>query len=192
HENVSGFYRVSVYFIVKVLFDIIPLRTIPVVIMSCIVYFSTGLNPGAQHFLLFMLTLLCTTLAGAALCFLASAMVREFAMAQIILALVCILMMLFGGFLISFDSIGPWLHWAQHFSFFKYALSALYINEFKDRQFCDSNRTYCVTGDHFLQDQQIHFREDWDFWQNHVALLVYACGLLTLAYIQLRYMKKTP
>lgn len=41
HEYISGYYRVSVYFLAKVLSDM-TLRTITSVIFSCIVYFMIG------------------------------------------------------------------------------------------------------------------------------------------------------
>lgn len=42
HENVSGYYRVSAYFLAKVFCDVIPLRMIPVILFSVIVYFMFG------------------------------------------------------------------------------------------------------------------------------------------------------
>ena len=42
HENGGGFYRVSSYFISKIITDIIPLRLIPVVLFSVISYFMMG------------------------------------------------------------------------------------------------------------------------------------------------------
>ena len=42
HENANGFYRVSVYFLAKVTCDILPLRLMPVVVYSCILYFMVG------------------------------------------------------------------------------------------------------------------------------------------------------
>ncbi|XP_059165208.1 broad substrate specificity ATP-binding cassette transporter ABCG2-like isoform X2 [Physella acuta] len=190
HENVSGFYRVSVYFLVKILFDMIPLRMVPVIVLSCIVYWSVGLHSGADYFFLFMLCLFLTTMAAAALCFLLSSIVQIFAVAQLLLALCYVLMMLLGGFLINFESIGPWLHWAQYFSLFKYSLSALYINEFKDREFC-TNSTTCISGNKYLEQQDMSYQEPWDFWQNYVALFLYACVLFSLTYVRLRFMKKT-
>lgn len=41
HEYISGYYRVSVYFLSKIMSDI-ALRTITSVIFSCIVYFMIG------------------------------------------------------------------------------------------------------------------------------------------------------
>lgn len=43
HEYISGYYRVSVYFLAKILSDI-TLRTITSVIFSCFVYFLIGMN----------------------------------------------------------------------------------------------------------------------------------------------------
>ena len=42
HENAAGFYRVSVYFTCKLLFDLIPMRVIPIMGYSTIVYFMLG------------------------------------------------------------------------------------------------------------------------------------------------------
>ncbi|BFZ20136.1 hypothetical protein BsWGS_23175 [Bradybaena similaris] len=189
HENVSGFYRVSVYFIVKVFFDLLPLRLIPIVILSCMVYFSVGLNPGADHFFAFLFGLFCVTFCAAGLCFLYSALVNVYAVAQLMLALSYIIMMMFGGFLIQLDSVGPWLHWAKYFSIFKYGLEILYVNEFKDRQFC--NNSTCVSGNYFLEMQAIGYKEPWDLLQNYTGLLIYASCLFCLTYIQLRIIKKT-
>lgn len=42
HEYISGYYRVSVYFLSKVLSDILMLRTIPAVVFTCVAYFMIG------------------------------------------------------------------------------------------------------------------------------------------------------
>ncbi|XP_012936225.1 broad substrate specificity ATP-binding cassette transporter ABCG2 [Aplysia californica] len=189
HENISGFYRVSVYFLVKIFFDMLPLRLIPVVVMSLIVYFTVGLQMGVDHFFLFMLGLFCVTMSAASLCFFISSTVRVFAVAQLLLALCYVLMMLFGGFLISLSSIGVWVNWAKYLSIFKYGLALLCINEFKDRAFC-SNATTCDYGNFFLEQQEIDYKDSWDFWHNYVALGLIAFILLALTYIQLRLMKK--
>ncbi|XP_055898082.1 broad substrate specificity ATP-binding cassette transporter ABCG2-like isoform X2 [Biomphalaria glabrata] len=191
HENSSGFYRVSAYFLVKVLFDMVPLRLVPVLILSSTVYFSVGLNSGAEHFFLFTFCLFCTAMGSSALCLLVSSIVSVFAVAQIVLGMCYVLMMLLGGFLISLNSVGPWLYWAQYLSFLKYALSALYITEFKDKYFCNNNKTVCHSGNAYLEDQDINYADPWDLWQNFVALLLYTVCLLLFAYLQLRIMKKT-
>ncbi|KAG7486766.1 ATP-binding cassette sub-family G member 2-like [Solea senegalensis] len=39
HENSSGYYRTSVYFLSKIFADLIPNRVIPIIVFSCITYF---------------------------------------------------------------------------------------------------------------------------------------------------------
>lgn len=50
HEYISGYYRVSVYFLAKILSDI-TLRTITSVIFSCTVYFLIGMTHEFVEFL---------------------------------------------------------------------------------------------------------------------------------------------
>ncbi len=42
HENSNGFYRVSVYFISKLLCDVIPMRLVPLIGFCVISYFMIG------------------------------------------------------------------------------------------------------------------------------------------------------
>lgn len=42
HEYISGYYRTSAYFISKLMADLIPMRTIPSIIFTCIIYFMLG------------------------------------------------------------------------------------------------------------------------------------------------------
>lgn len=43
HENASGYYRTSAYFLSKVLVDLIPNRIVPILIFSSITYFLMGM-----------------------------------------------------------------------------------------------------------------------------------------------------
>lgn len=42
HENISGYYRVSIFFLAKVVTDLIPMRIIPLCLFSMIAYFMIG------------------------------------------------------------------------------------------------------------------------------------------------------
>lgn len=42
HEYISWYYRTSAYFIAKLMADLIPIRTMPSIIFTCIVYFMLG------------------------------------------------------------------------------------------------------------------------------------------------------
>ncbi|KAK7113491.1 broad substrate specificity ATP-binding cassette transporter ABCG2-like isoform X2 [Littorina saxatilis] len=189
HENVSGFYRVSAYFLAKMLCDLIPMRLAPVLVFSSIAYFMIGLQSGAEHFFFFALTLFMTTLSASGIGFLLSASVRIFAVANLLIALCYVFMMLFSGLLVNLSTMGEWLSWLRYISIFRYALNALYINELEDSIFCD-NATACVTGNDYLRSQDIPFATTWDLWVNVVALFIISVGFFTLTYIQLRRVNK--
>ncbi|KAJ3585401.1 hypothetical protein NHX12_014120 [Muraenolepis orangiensis] len=67
HEYISGYYRLSVYFLCKILSDILSLRTIPAIIFSCISYFMIGLKASPSAFFIFMFTLALVAYAATSL-----------------------------------------------------------------------------------------------------------------------------
>ncbi|KAL3066717.1 hypothetical protein OYC64_016625 [Pagothenia borchgrevinki] len=183
HENSSGYYRTSVYFLSKIFADLIPNRMIPIFIFSAIAYFMMGLKPSFVAFLCFALTMSLVSLAGVGLAFLVSASVSSFAMANILIALPFVFMMVFGGFLVNLNSMLIWLSWLKWISIFKYGLNAAFINEMSG-QFFYSNNTK-IPGEVFLESQGIDY-STWGFWQNQVALLGIVLVCMVLAYVQLR------
>ncbi|KAL5486906.1 hypothetical protein EMCRGX_G019445 [Ephydatia muelleri] len=56
HENASGYYRVSSFFLAKILTDLIPARIIPLLFYCAISYFMIGLDEDVQKFFIFLLT----------------------------------------------------------------------------------------------------------------------------------------
>jgi ATP-binding cassette subfamily G (WHITE) protein 2 len=78
HENVSGYYHVSTYFMSKILCDIIPLRTIPSILFSVIAYFMIGFQRTVVKYFIFFFGIFCTTICASSLCFFVSASVRVF------------------------------------------------------------------------------------------------------------------
>ncbi|CAM4725326.1 unnamed protein product [Leuciscus chuanchicus] len=183
HENSSGFYRTSVYFLSKVFADLIPNRILPVFIFSAIPYFMMGLKPDMEAFFLYCLTMSMVSLSAVSLAFLVSASVGSFAMANILIALPFVFMMVFGGFLVNLNSMLSWMSWLKWASIFRYGYNALAINELKDQVFT-SNYTR-MTGDMYLDHQEID-HSTWGFWQNQVALTGIMIVFLILAYVQLR------
>ncbi|XP_055335659.1 broad substrate specificity ATP-binding cassette transporter ABCG2-like [Paramacrobiotus metropolitanus] len=194
HENASGFYRVSSYFLAKVFCDILPRRTVPTLIFCSIAYFMIGFQTDAAKCFIFALTMLSVAFAGASLAFLFSASVNVFAIGNLMIALCYVFMMLFSGFMVNIGTVLSWLQWIKWLSFFRYAMSAVSINELHGMEFyCSPGQnvtTICATGDQYLQQQNIKFDVPWDLWQNIVALASMALILLFLAYVQLRRIKK--
>uniref|UniRef100_A0A8C1YKP4 ATP-binding cassette, sub-family G (WHITE), member 2c n=1 Tax=Cyprinus carpio TaxID=7962 RepID=A0A8C1YKP4_CYPCA len=182
HENSSGFYRTSVYFLSKVFADLIPNRILPVFIFSAIPYFMMGLKPDVEAFFLYCLTMSMVSLSAVSLAFLVSASVGSFAMANILIAMPYVFMMVFGGFLVNLNSMLSWMSWLKWASIFRYGYNALAINELKGQVFI-SNYT-SLRGDVYLDHQEID-HSTWGFWQNQVALTGIMCVCLILAYVQL-------
>ncbi|XP_056105652.1 broad substrate specificity ATP-binding cassette transporter ABCG2c isoform X1 [Rhinichthys klamathensis goyatoka] len=183
HENSSGFYRTSVYFLSKVFADLFPNRILPVFIFSAIPYFMMGLKPDVEAFFLYCLTMSMVSLSAVSLAFLVSASVGSFAMANILIALPYVFMMVFGGFLVNLNSMLSWMSWLKWASIFRYGYNALAINELKDQVFTSDYTR--MTGDMYLDHQEID-HSAWGFWQNQVALTGIMSTCLILAYVQLR------
>ncbi|XP_059374085.1 broad substrate specificity ATP-binding cassette transporter ABCG2-like isoform X1 [Carassius carassius] len=183
HENSSGFYRTSVYFLSKVFADLIPNRILPVFIFSAIPYFMMGLKPEVEAFFLYCLTMSMVSLSAVSLAFLVSASVSSFAMANILIAMPYVFMMVFGGFLVNLNSMLSWMSWLKWASIFRYGYNALAIIELKNQVFT-SNYTSSLRGDMYLDHQEID-HSTWGFWQNQVALTGIMCMCLILAYVQL-------
>jgi ATP-binding cassette subfamily G (WHITE) protein 2 len=78
HENISGYYHILTYFISKLICDILPLRTIPAIGFSIIVYFMMGFQRMADKFFIFFFCIWLLSVCASSLCFLVSATVRNF------------------------------------------------------------------------------------------------------------------
>ncbi|CAF1203011.1 unnamed protein product [Adineta steineri] len=193
HEVVSGYYRVPTFFVAKLICDILPLRIIPSIIYSLIVYFMTGLQRTATKFFIFLLTIFLCSLFGSAICFFFSALIPMFAVALVIVVLIFVVMMIFSGFIVDLGSLYSWIGWLKWLSAFRYASNLLTINEFRDITFCLANMTsICPTnGTDILKSKQIDYGSDWDQWKDVLALGAMAVAFFVFAFIQLIRMKKT-
>ncbi|TSK22500.1 ATP-binding cassette sub-family G member 2 [Bagarius yarrelli] len=184
HEYTSGYYRVSVYFLSKILSDVITLRTIPAVVFTCIVYF--------------MIVIL-VAYTATAMVMAISVGQSVVAVANIFMTIAFVFMMIFSGLLVNLESVMAWLAWLKYLSIPYYALTqALEINEFVGLTFCEklsdeliSNTTQGIicTGEQHLQAQGINYTT-WGLWQNHLALIIMTIIFLLITYIKLRFMRK--
>lgn len=196
HEYISGYYRVSVYFLCKILSDIITLRTLPAIVFSCVAYFMIGFKATVEAFFLFMLTVALVAYTATAMTMAISADQSVVAIANIFMTIAFVFMMIFSGLLVNLPSIVEWLAWFQYLSIPRYGLTALQINEFVGLQLCGDiplNGTLppgmTCTGEDFLKNQGIDYTT-WGLWQNHVALAIMTVIFLAIAYFKLRFIKK--
>ncbi|CAD5118397.1 DgyrCDS7101 [Dimorphilus gyrociliatus] len=193
HENVSGFYRTSSYFLSKVFCDLLPLRALPLIVFALIVYYMLGLEDTAGKFFFFLLTLYLTSVSCCAICLAMSATFETLAIANIATSLIFVIMTLFSGMLANIESIADWLEWLKYFSLMRFCLQGLLINEFEGQYYTkNENGTDVLTkaGESYLKEQEIDFGTDWNRWVNIVALASISVGYFTIGYIQLRRMKK--
>uniref|UniRef100_A0A673W0S9 ATP-binding cassette, sub-family G (WHITE), member 2a n=1 Tax=Salmo trutta TaxID=8032 RepID=A0A673W0S9_SALTR len=196
HEYISGYYRVSVYFLCKLLSDIITLRTLPAILFSCVAYFMIGFKATVEAFFLFMLTVALVAYTATAMTMAISADQSVVAIANIFMTIAFVFMMIFSGLLVNLPSIVEWLAWFQYLSIPRYGLTALQINEFVGLQLCGDiplNSTLppgmTCTGEDFLKNQGIDYTA-WGLWQNHVALAIMTVIFLAIAYFKLLFTKK--
>lgn len=129
-ERANGYYYPSAYFISKTLFDIIPLRIFPPIIMGAICYYLIGLrHTSVSHFFWFILIMILFNIVSGAMCIAIGAIAPSVAAGNVTATLFILSSALFGGFLLNKDSIPAYLSWIQYLSYWNYAFEALLINE---------------------------------------------------------------
>ncbi|KAK2168128.1 hypothetical protein LSH36_20g08005 [Paralvinella palmiformis] len=194
HENISGYYRVSVYFLSKLICDVLPQKILPSIIFAAISYWMIGLSPTAGQFLFFTLNTCLTSITGTTVALVFSATVTNGSVGSLLTALVWTTMMVFSGLLVNIESIPYWLKWLKWVSIFRFSMNAFAINELEGLQFCDttlnSTDIQCDSGTKYMDRQGIPHSSLWDLWFNEVMLAVIGLGFLILTYIQLRRLKK--
>ena len=115
-ERANGYYSPVTYFTAKVVFDIVPLRLLPPIIMGIIVYPMVGLIPAWPEFLRFILILVLFNLAAAAICLFIGIVFRDGGLANLIGSLVMLFSLLFAGLLLNHDAIPKAALWLQSVS----------------------------------------------------------------------------
>ncbi|NWH37580.1 ABCG2 protein, partial [Chloropsis hardwickii] len=203
HEYISGYYRISVYFIAKLMADLIPVRTMPSIIFTCIVYFMLGkygLKPTVEAFFTMMFTLMMVSYTATSMALAIAAGQSVVAVANLLTTVAFVFMIIFSGLLVNLTSIMSWLSWLKYFSIPRYGMTALQINELTGLNFCGKGNdtvlsryrqtglTAC-TGEEYLKRQGID-ASTWGLWQNHLALACMTLIFLTIAYLKLHFMKK--
>jgi ABC-type multidrug transport system ATPase subunit/ABC-type multidrug transport system permease subunit len=128
-ERANGYYAPITYFLAKVIFDIVPLRLIPPIIMGSILYPMTGLVPDMPHYLKFILILVLFNLAAAVICLFIGIVCRDNGVANLIGSLVMLFSLLFAGMLLNHDAIPKAALWLQSLSIFHYGFESLIVNE---------------------------------------------------------------
>ncbi|KAK3832080.1 MAG: hypothetical protein JOS17DRAFT_110833 [Linnemannia elongata] len=128
-ERANGYYSPFTYFLSKVMFDIVPLRVIPPMLMGLIIYNMVGLVEGWTEFGKFFLVLVLFNIVASGVCLMIGIIFETVGVANLMSSLVMLFSMLFGGLLLNKESIPDHLSWLQKLSFFNFAFEALLVNE---------------------------------------------------------------
>ncbi|KAF7359175.1 Abc transporter [Mycena sanguinolenta] len=128
-ERSSSYYSPTAWLLSRLIFDVVPLRIIPTIIVSTITYWMAGLAHDAAHYFKFLFILVLYTLAMTLFNFLLGTFFRNGGIAILLSALTALYQMTFAGFFVHLDSIPPVLRWLQWMCPLKYCLEALAVNE---------------------------------------------------------------
>ncbi|KAK2460677.1 hypothetical protein APHAL10511_007147 [Amanita phalloides] len=128
-ERSSSYYSPTAWLLSRFLFDVIPLRIIPTIIVSTITYWMAGLSPHPANFFKFLLILVLYSLTMTLFNFLLGTFFYNGGIAILLSALTALYQMTFAGFFVHLGSIPPVLRWLQWTCPLKYSLEALSVNE---------------------------------------------------------------
>ena len=204
HENASGYYRVPVYFISKLICDIVLLRSIPSIVFAFISYFMIQFQRTIKKFVIYQLAIFATAVCSASVCFFVSASVETIGeitysfirynyhfiylgVANLVAASFCVVMLVFTGYLVDITNVVKFLAWIKWISLFRYASNVITINEFTELKLCLKNNTkIClIKGENILDNNKIDYSTTWDLWKNFVALAAITFFFFALTFIQL-------
>ncbi|XP_066548882.1 broad substrate specificity ATP-binding cassette transporter ABCG2-like isoform X2 [Amia ocellicauda] len=209
HQYTSGYYRLLAYFFSILLGDLIPMGTVPGLVLSLITYWMMGFQRLPGNFFFFMFTVTMISYTATSLALAVGTGMDSVAVANLILTLCFILMYIFSGLLVNLTSVPAWINWLKYFSIPRYGMTALQINEFRGLYFCgdksnqstsfQSAMANCLSninplggvcyGEAYLCGQGIGY-DNWAMWENIVALACMTIIFLSIAGIKLHTMKK--
>ncbi|KAE8449539.1 hypothetical protein EG329_008148 [Mollisiaceae sp. DMI_Dod_QoI] len=181
-ERANGYYSPITYFVAKVLFDIVPLRIIPPIIMGSIIYPMTGLVADGPHFFKFILVLVLFNLAAAGICLFIGIVCKDNGVANLIGSLVMLFSLLFAGLLLNRDAIPKSALWLQTLSIFHYGFEALIVNEVTFLTLTDKKYGLDITVPGATILSSFGFKTQ-ALWPDVTSLAIFAGAFIILAYI---------
>ncbi|KAF9976915.1 hypothetical protein BGZ73_007532 [Actinomortierella ambigua] len=187
-ERANGYYSPFTYFTTKVLFDIVPLRVVPPMLMGLIVYSMVGLVEGWKEFGKFFLVLVLFNFTASGLCLMMGIMFETLGVANLMSSLIMLFSMLFGGLLLNKESIPAKLSWLQDLSFFNFAFEALLVNEITFLQLIQKNAEYGLEID--VPGAVILWTFGFNsgaYWTDVRNLAIMACTFFFVAFLWLQF-----
>lgn len=203
-ERASRMYRISAYYISKMISELPLQLSMPLLFLS-VVYFAVGLRPGFQHFVVFCIIVLGLTFACNSFGMLVGALLPG-PIAALVTPSSLIIFLLTAGFYILPENIPTWIAWIVYPNPFYHAFRAAITNQFTDMDFyCKSDQfieysetVTCSDGERVLAEtslcpitkgEQIIDKFDADdipIWSEILILLAFVVFFRALVYLALR------
>ncbi|KAL6716547.1 FAD-dependent urate hydroxylase [Lecanora helva] len=180
-ERANGYYSPITYFLAKVVFDIVPLRLIPPIIMGAIVYPMSGLTPAWPEFFKFLLILVLFNLAAAAICLLIGIVFKDGGVANLIGSLVMLFSLLFAGLLLNHDAIPKAALWLQSLSIFHYGFEGLIVNEVRYLTLIDHKYGLDIEVPGASILSAFGF-DNGALWNDVIGLVIFSAAFIVIAY----------
>jgi len=181
-ERANGYYSPITYFAAKVLFDIIPLRVIPPLLLGSIIYPMTGLYADLGKFFIFLLVLVLFNFAAAAVCLFIGIVCKDNGVASLIGSLVMLFSLLFAGLLLNHNAIPGAALWLQWLSIFHYGFEALIVNEATQLMLVDKKLGIDITVPGAAILSTFGF-DNQAMWWDVINLGIFGVAFTILAYI---------
>mmetsp|Transcript_4254 Transcript_4254/g.11994 ORF Transcript_4254/g.11994 Transcript_4254/m.11994 type:complete len:1451 (+) Transcript_4254:158-4510(+) len=128
-ETQSGYYSAASYLLVKVMLDSLLLRVLPAILFSIPFYYLMGLNPSPERVLVWFAVLTTFSATAGALSMAATVGCPTAGTANLVMTLLLLTSLVFGGFLANLQVMPAWISWISYLSIFRYAFEALVVNE---------------------------------------------------------------
>ncbi|KAI8816711.1 putative ABC transporter [Fimicolochytrium jonesii] len=180
-ERAGGYYGPAPYFAAKVLFDIVPLRVIPPILLSLISYYMMGLRSETlAYFLRFVLVLVLFNATAAAMCLAISVVVADSAVALLLANVLMLYEMLFGGMLLNRDGLGWFGKLGIDLSFFHSAWEALMVNEVNGLTLVEKSKGLNIRAPGAFVLRMFGLDPD-AYWTDVIRLIIMLSALLIAA-----------
>ncbi|XP_074625130.1 uncharacterized protein LOC141883522 isoform X2 [Acropora palmata] len=192
-ERASGYYRLSAYYLAKVISEL-PLVILQPTLYLTIVYWAAGLNK-SESFLTMLFLVLLTTVAAQSVGLFIGALVMDFKKSIVIAALYALTSMLLGGFYQK--NIPSWLQWFQYLSYLTYSYEAALTTEFTTSPpfrclEVDSAYAACKNNGTVIpgRDVLVKLKVTRSVGENVAVILLFVAFFRLMTYCCLRYLNR--
>jgi len=190
-EIAAGYYNTLAYYMSQYWCDILPLRIIPPVMFSLIIYQMTGLQDDPVKFIIFMMLMILTNVVAGSFCLAISALSVNVGQANFISVIFLIAFMLFGGLLLSNDT-GGGLSQFKYLSFMNYAFESLAVNEFTGLELIFNAKGQAeITLDGTVILDNLGLKPE-RFSGNVQALLLFWFVFASVGFLSVRFFHRSP